>query len=656
MCDIYLVGNPNTGKTTLFNSLTKSEEHVGNWHGVTVSEKCKTISLNDKQYNIYDLPGLYSLNCFSLEEEVSKNLILDNDNKIVYLLDANNFSRNMFLAINLLLINRNIKIVINNYNDFIKRGGQIDIDGLSKVLGCEIEIINAKKIKPTNKFFEFATRKTKFVKSIEQNIQTLDEYGKIEVIYKFINILKNKYIIKKVNSIYGFSKFDKRFLKLSFILPLFLMFVLLSIFITFFVIGPIISEFFLNILDVIIAKPVMNIISNSVKSKFIISLFSEGVFGACFSVLGFLPQICLMYLFLSILENSGIISRLAFLLDDLFEKLGLNGKMIYTMLMGFGCSTTATLTANNMPDKNSKIKAGLLTPFMSCSARLPIYTTVAGVLCGINSVWVVFMLYLLGVLVALILAYIFNKTILPSNNTQFVIEFPSLKAPNLSTVFLSMKVSCKQFISKVFGVIFSVSVIIWLLNNVNIKFQYVGVSNKSILYSFSSLISWMFKPIGLNNPNIICALIIGIVAKELILSSFAVSNKITNLSLLSGSLLLTSSAVNFNIATGITFLVFTLLYFPCVSNFGVLLKEIGPKYTMFGVILQLALAYTIAYLTYILLTKGLAYALVIVIAGVIIGVSIYSIYLKIKNKNLTCCFCSNINDCKKSNKCKTKND
>jgi len=670
MTKIHIVGNPNSGKTTLYNSITHSSEHVGNWHGVTVDKISKLIKFKDNTYELIDLPGIYSLNAFSFEEEVSINEIKSNNcTNILYLIDANNFKRSMLLALNLLLENKNIKILINNYKKFEKSGGNIDTNYLQTVLGCQVEIIDAKKIKPNQNFFKFTTNQTAFVTTLKNELKHLvknadqrepenkeliskqknqTKYKKIEILYKYILKISQN-CVKKENKIYGYSKYDNKLLKLSVFLPLFILIMFGILFTTFFLLGPVISDLFLQLLYFVIQKPIMAILKLATSSRFVIAIVEEGVFGACFSILGFLPQICLMYLFLSLLENSGLITRMAFLLDDVLQKVGLNGKMVYTMLMGFGCSTSATLTAKNMADKNSQIKASLLTPFMSCSAKLPIYITIGLALMGVRSIWLIFGLYILGIVLAIVLAIIFEKTILPSRNTQFVIEFPPLQKPKMFEMITSIKNSCKQFLTKVFGVIFGASIIIWLMSNINIKFQYVGESGKSILYSFSSIISWMFKPIGLNNPNIVCALIIGLVAKELILSSFAISNKVGNISMLGASLVASSSAVNFNLASGVSFLVFTLLYFPCISNLGVLLKQIGTKHALFGIATQFVLAYISAYIAYSLFVKGIAYTLVVITTGVIIMLGMKTIYKKIKSKKL-CYNCTNCNNCKKITK------
>ncbi len=671
MNKVYIVGNPNCGKTTLFNSLTKSSEHVGNWHGVTVDKVSKIIKFDNAEYEIIDLPGIYSLNAFSLEEQVAIDEILNNDCKILYLVDINNFKRSMLLALKLLINNKNIKMLVNNHKKFEKDVERLDIEYLKKILGCEIEIINAKNLKPSKQLFQFNTKPTAFIsmlknqlkdKSVNLNTNNTPNEIKYNGDYKCPNCKNNclskdaeynarlnevnllyKYILKisdncfkTCSDIYGYSRLDKFILKPYVFLPVFLLVMFAIIYFTFFLLGPLISDMFLGCLNLVVQKPIMAILKAATRSRFLIALFEEGVFGACFSVLGFLPQIVLMFVFLSVLENSGLISRMAFVMDDVLRKVGLNGKMVYTMLMGFGCSTTATITTKNMPDKNAKIKASLLTPFMSCSAKLPIYVMLGGALFGLKNIWVILGLYLLGIVVAIILAVIMERTILPSSDNQFILEFPPLMFPRVSNIYQSAKNASAKFVIKVFGIIFSFSIVLWILNNINIKFEYVGAGKQSILYSFSSVIAWAFKPIGLNNPHVVCALIIGLVAKELILSSFAISNQISNLSLLGFSLISANSVVNFNVATGISFLIFTLLYFPCVSNLGILIKEVGAKYTLFGLGLQLALAYIISYIAYSAITKNISHLLVVILMMFIILICIRFMYKKIKNKKIYC--------------------
>ena len=353
---------------------------------------------------------------------------------------------------------------------------------------------------------------------------------------------------------------------------------------------------------------------------------------------------CLLYIFLSILEDSGVISRMAFMLDDYFSQIGLNGKCVYTLLMGFGCNTSATFTSKNMADKNSHIKTALITPFMSCSAKLPIYTVVATAIFGVKNIWVILGLYLLGIVVALMLAKIYDKTILKSKSDDFLIEFPPLKIPNIKDTLKSSFKTSKQFISKVFGVIFSMSVVIWILSNVGFNFQFCDTEN-SILYTISKSIAWIFKPIGLNSPYIICTLIVGLVAKELILSSMLIFNKVSTSSMLMASLVLAQSPINFNVASALSFLVFVLLYSPCVSSIAVLYKEIGKKYATIGILVEFIVAYVISMIVYNVFSGNLINCLISLLFVGIIIFSLLYMCKKFKKKQI-CTSCVGCDRCK----------
>lgn len=633
MQKILIVGNPNTGKSTLFNSMTKSDEHTGNWHGVTVKEKSKIVTFNKEDYEVVDLPGLYSLNAFSFEEEITVKYIFNHPNSnIIYIIDANNIKRNLYLLIQLLNLGVNIKVCINNYEYFQKCGGQIDISSLKKMLNCEVEIINAKKFKLTKSFFKFTK-----TKNINNNLNINEIYNNVENIYT--NSIKyNK------NIIYGHSKLDKILLKGYIFIPVFIIFLFLCLFLIFFLIGPVLSDFLSIMLDIFIKSPLSHLLSSLHNSEWVIRIFNEAIFASIITISSFLPQVALLYIFLSILEESGVISRIAFLLDDFFSKIGLNGKCVYTMLMGFGCNTSATFTSKNMADKNSHIKTALLTPYMSCTAKLPIYSVVVSAIFGVQNFWIIAGLYLLGIVVALILAKIYDKTILKSKSDDFLIEFPPLKFPNTKDILKSSIKTTKQFVSKVFGIIFSMSVIIWLLSNVGINFRFVKTEN-SLLYLISEKICWLFKPIGLNSPYIICTLIVGLVAKELIVSSMLIFNKVSTASLLIASLPLTGSPIHFTTATAFSFLVFVLLYCPCVSNIAVLYKEVGKKYATIGIILELLIAYVVSLLFYNLIAGDIINCLISLIFISIVIFSIIYVIRRLKTKK-TCSSCLNCTKCR----------
>jgi len=634
MQKIFIVGNPNTGKSTLFNSLTKSDEHTGNWHGVTVKEKTKIIRLNNEDYEFYDLPGLYSLNTYSLEENVAKNFILNHtDASIIYIIDANNIKRNLYLLLQLLDLNINVKVCINNYEYFKKQGGYIDVEYLRKELNCEVEIIDAKNCKLTKQFLKF----TKINKNNKNNLNITEIYNKINKICK--NTIKYN-----INNIYGNSKLDKLILNGYFFIPLFIILLFLCLFFIFFSLGPFLSELLAILLNVFIKSPVVYFLNSINSSSWIIKIFDEAIFSSVLTICSFLPQVSLLYIFLSVLEQSGIISRMAFMLDDFFSKIGLNGKCVYTMLMGFGCNTSATFTSKNMTDKNSQIKTALITPFMSCSAKLPIYSVVASAIFGVKNFWIILGLYLLGIVVSLVLAKIYDSTILKSKTGDFLIEFPPLRFPDIKEIMSSSIKTSKQFASKVFGIIFSMSIIIWLVSNVGFNFKFVDTEN-SILYIICKKVAWLFKPIGLNSPYIISTLVIGLVAKELIVSSMLIFNRVSTTSMLMSSLVLVDSPINFTTATALSFLVFVLLYCPCVSNIAVLYKEVGKKYATIGVVIELLTAYIISMLVYSLVIGNFISSCISVIFVAIVVVSVKYVLNKLKQKP-SCKTCLGCNRCK----------
>lgn len=588
MQKIIIVGNPNTGKSTLFNNITKSDEHTGNWHGVTVEAKSKIIKFDNKEFEVYDLPGLYSLNSYSYEEEVAKKLLLENlDANILYIVDANTIERNLYLFMQLRDYGFNFKILINNYKYFQKNGGEINIEKLSELLGVSCVIFDAKKDKINSKILNF--NKNKINKTQKNN--TEETYCEINKIIK-----KTLKISQK--QIYGMSKHDKYLLNPLIFLFLFILGVFFSLYLIFFLLGPKLSSGITFMLNSIFRFPIMEIMRKITGNNFVLALFDEGVMSACLGVCSFLPQVCLLYVFLSLLENSGLISRCAFMLDDFLNKFGLSGKCVYTMLMGFGCNTSASVTAKNMPEKNSRIKTVMITPFMSCTAKLPIYSVILSAILGANNLLVVFGLYLLGVVVALILAVVFDKTILKSSTSHFLIEFPPLRFPEIKDVVKTSAKSSRAFLSKVFGIIVSMSVVIWILSNVSIGFRYTGNYQQSIMYIVSGKLNMVFKPLGFGSQAVVCTLIVGLVAKELVVSTMMIFNHSLSLAELIYSLTLPTSLVSFGFASGMSFLVFVLLYAPCVSNFAVMVREIGWRYSLVSILCQFVLAYVFAFITY----------------------------------------------------------
>lgn len=674
--NVLLIGNPNVGKSTLFNSLTHSHEHTGNFHGVTVSEAKKIVNLDNTNFCFYDLPGMYSLVPFSREEEVSKNIVLTQQATRLVIVDANSLRRNLYLCLQFCELGLDYKILVNNYDYFSKRGNEIDVKKLSEKLSVDIEIINAKKQKLSknlinyNKNNENIIKKLNYLKNIVEIIKNklnLTEkqiifalngcyeglnQQEIDYIVKFFpEIIKQRYIfidnllkdcIKlKNNYVYGENKYDKLILNPFFMFFAFI-FAFFSIFyLIFFSLGPIISDLFINIINFILINPFLNLLTNITDNIWLIEFFSSGVFSSFVTILSFLPQICLMYMVLTILEDSGLIARLCYVIDDYFSAFGLNGKVVYIMLMGLGCNTLATLTTRNMKGKNLKTKSALLNPYISCMARLPIYSLIAGAFFGIKSFWVVLSLYLLGFVVALILAFVLNKTILPTEQGELLLEFPPLKHIDGKHCLQSIITSAVDMFKRLFTIVLMVGVIVWVLTHTQFNFNYTQDITNSMAYLIADKISFIFSPIGLNSAGAICALFVGVLAKELVVSTISICNNATTRKQLIASLLISTSVVNFTPASAVSFLVFTLLYCPCASNLAVLRSETDKFYMWFAVISQFTIAYFLSFVVYQTMLNKFWFALIVVCVVFIITFAIFFTIKKLKKaKCLGCVHCN----------------
>lgn len=681
MREILLIGNPNVGKSTLFNRLTKSSEHTGNFHGVTVEEKSKIVKTKTEEYKFVDLPGIYSLSVFSNEEEVSKDKILSKNIERILIVDANTIKRNLYFVLQLIELNLPFKIVINNYDYFLKRGNKLDVEKLNKNLGVVVKIVNAKKVKLKDfenellqeknqnllKFHEKTLKNAKYLENfikIVKNRTNLDEKTIIKAlngIYENLNkndikfiqsllpeIIKARYdyidevlqnvLNLKENYVYGASKVDKFLLNPIVMILAFLLTFFLSIYVIFFLLGPWLSDALIGIINFIIINPIMNLLYSVTDNIWFLEFVSGGIFSSVITVLSFLPQVVLLYVFLTILEDSGLIARMCFVFDDFLSKLGLNGKSIYIMLLGLGCNTMATTATKNLNGKNLRIKSAILNPYISCMARLPIFVIIASAFFGSRAYFVVVGLYLLGLVVALIFAKILNKTILPTEAGELLLEFPPLKNIDLSHVMSSVKTNASDFTKRIFGVVVSVGMIVWILTHTASNFAFTEDITKSVLYLIAGKISFIFAPIGLNSPAIICALVVGIMAKELIVSIFSISNSVATIPELIVSLAVSTSVINFTTASVLSFLVFTLLYSPCMSTIAVIKKDYGSFAMWFCLISSFTIAYMLSFIVYSTMTYGIIHALISLIIIALIMVSIIYLIKKIKTKK--CLFCT----------------
>ena len=686
MDEILLVGNPNSGKTTLYNALTRSNEHIGNWHGVTVEEKKKLMKVGESNFLLVDTPGLYSLTPLSFEEEVSFKIIeKGNYKKIINICDRNNLQRNLYLSLCLLEEDLDIVIAINEIDKKVKF--KVDEKKLSTLLGCDVFLINAeKKIKidklkesllkdkktyslPYLKKIDFEKVKNYFknksekekqifaIKAYEKNenffklkcfsdeevkiIFSLVPENSLEILtearYAFLDEIIEK-SCQKVDFTYGKSKLDKILLNKYLALPLFLVIIAFIFFLTFFSLGAFLSDLLSSFLN-LLSSPILSWLKGVLGESWIYYLFSDAIFNGLSTVLSFLPQVVLLFFFLSLLEDSGYMSRIAFTFEDILGKAGLSGKSIYTLLMGFGCSTTAIMTARNMDNKNSKIKTALLCPYMSCSAKIPIYTVIGGAFFGASNIFVIMGLYLLGVVVAILVSLVLDKTILKSDNQTFILEFPPYRLTSFKRLKNILKNNVKTFLVKVGSIMIAMNIIVFLLSSFTFKLQFVLDGSGSILESIGKFLAPVFEPLGFNNWAIVSALLAGLVAKEVVVSSIAMFNGIdfNATKLISSSILLSTSVVYFpSTASVLSFLVFCLLYTPCLASISMMKAEIGTKWTVIGIIIELLVAYILSFIVYNIALSievfGFLPTFLVILAIILVVISFALIYRVIKHK------------------------
>lgn len=717
--EVILLGNPNTGKTTLFNTLTKSNEHTGNWHGVTVDSKNKNFSVENNNFTLVDLPGIYSLTPLSFEEEVAVNYLYNHKKTLVInIVDINNVYRNLYLTQELILLNQPTILVINETSKPHDAIYKVDVKKLEKNLGIKVIKINAENIQDVNilkkeilnyyknnnlnnikkqEFFNENDNKinnllqetTKLIKnnytdklmlnnrylaykclendqiiidklnlSQEQknrliNLQkqtSIDDL--IELKYtKIEQLLKDCSCVKK-DKTYGKSFIDKIVLNKFLCLPIFLGILLAIFYFTFFSVGAFLSEKLSFFVQDTIGNAILSLVKSITSSEIIYDFFSTAIIGGLGAVLSFLPQVVILFLCLGFLEDSGYLSRVAFSLDDIFSKIGLSGKSVYTLLMGFGCSTSACLTARTMEDKNSKIKTAMLAPYMSCSAKLPIYAVIGSAFFGASNVFVIFALYMLGVVVAMLLSVFYEKTFLKSKEQSFILEFPPYRITKPKRILFLLTDSIKTFVIRIGSILVSVNIIVWILSSFSFSFAFVPTSGgQSMLESLGKILSPIFIPLGFGSWGATSALLAGLIAKEIIVSSIAMFNGVASSdnsynNQISSSLRIATNAVFFTPASALSYMIFCLLYSPCFSCVAVLKKEIGKKWTFISFFVQFAIAYLTALIIYqsvnLILNKGIALFLLFAVVFLSVLLSVIFLVKKIMYKK-TCKSCRKCN-------------
>ena len=631
---IILVGNPNTGKSTLFNTLTGSNEKVSNWHGVTVGVKSKKVELFNEIFEVVDTPGIYSFLAYSNEEKITLDYLNKNkDCLIVNVCDANNLKRNLILTLELLKNGFDVILAVNMHREI----DGIDYGLLANELNIKVVKIDSRKIKDClNLIKEFQNiHNQKTQKISKTNKKQVNNINNNEI---FAKISKNK-----VNDAYlKNDKIDKIVLNKFIFILLFLSSIFLIFYITFGPIGTLISSIINNIFNKIIDNLRKIILCTNI-SYIIKMLIIDGVFVAIQSVVSFIPQIVLLMFFISVLEDIGFMSRVAFMFDGILKKVGLSGKSLFSLMMGYGCTTSAILTTRNLENVSLRKRTVLLLPFISCSAKLPIFLVISSLFFDKYKYLFVFGLYIFSILISVIFLIIYKKLV-PSQNENFILEMPKYRKVNFKKVVKDSFVVVKEFLIKVGTLILFFSVIVWLFQNISTNFKFLNGGNfeRSILYFVCEKIKFIFKPLGFESVGIIVSLFLGVIAKEMVVVGLAMMNGVSgDLSLLSSSLLDSSSLCCFSKTSAIVFLIFILLYSPCISAIFTVKNELGKKTAFYVFISQFLIAYVVSFLVYrMLLSFDFIFILLL-----FLFLDIFIILMLRLKKNKTCW--GNCNECRR---------
>lgn len=653
-----LVGNQNCGKTTLFNQLTGSNQHVGNFPGVTVDKKTGAIK-NRENTEVTDLPGIYSMSPYTSEEIVSRNFVLNEKPKaIINIVDATNIERNLYLTMQLLEMNVPMVIALNMMDELIGNKGAIDINKMESMLGVPVVPISAAKNQGVQELINHAMHIAQFQeKPVQQDFCSKDDHGgaihraihtvesiiedhaekeglpvrfcatkviegdtliikqlgldqnELEMIEHVVVQMENEGKMDRSAAIadmrFDFiervceqtvkkpqeSKERRRSEKLDKVLtgkwtaiPCFILIMAAVFYLTFNVIG----AFLQTVLEIGIEKLtilISNLMNMANVNETIQNLVIEGIFGGVGSVLSFLPIVVTLFFFLSILEDSGYIARVAFFMDKLLRKIGLSGKSIVSMLIGFGCTVPAVMSTRTLPSRRDRRMTILLTPFMSCTAKLPIYAFFVSAFFPGKGGIIMTGLYFLGIVVGILVALVFKSTIFKGEAVPFVMELPNYRMPGMKNVAQLLWEKAKDFITKAFTVILLATIVVWFLQSFDFRLNLVTDSSESIMAKISSLIAPVFKPIGLGDWRIVTSFISGFMAKESVVSTMEI--------LFGGGI---TAALTKQAA--ISMLVFSLLYTPCVAAIAAIKRELGAKWAITVVFFQCAIAWLFSLIFY----------------------------------------------------------
>jgi ferrous iron transport protein B len=592
-----LAGNPNCGKTTLFNFLTGSAAYVGNWPGVTVEKKSGSVRYQDYTIDIVDLPGIYSLVPYSPEEALAGDFLRkETPGLIINIVDASNLERNLYLTTQLMELNIPMVIALNMMDVVERRGDKIDCGVLSSLLGVQAVPISASKGEGIPRLLQAAVAAAK-KPAAHHRIANPGVFSRdpdmelAEARYRYIGGITQKAVKKRdITSKSITDRIDAVATNRFLAIPLFFLTILLIFWLTFGTVG----SFFVNYVENLISRylsPMADAALNSAgASAWVRSLVVEGVIAGVGAVLKFLPQILLLFLLLSLLEDSGYMARAAFIMDAPMRKIGLSGRAFVPLLMGFGCTVPAVMGTRILESEKDKRLTILITPFMSCSAKTPVYSLfIAAFFVGTRPL-VMFLLYSFGIIMGILSALLFKNSVLKGEPAPFVMELPDYRMPTPKSVWLHVERRMKDFLQKAGTTVFIATVIIWLLQSFSTDFRMIGDSSQSILAAVGRQIAPLFSLCGFGSWKTTVALLTGLVAKESIVSTMSV---------LYTQNLTPALLANFTPLSACSFLIFVLLYTPCAAALGAIKRETGSlKWTFVSAVYQLITAWYVSALFY----------------------------------------------------------
>ncbi len=648
-----LVGNQNSGKTTLFNQLTGSNQHVGNFPGVTVDRKEGVIK-GYPNTQLVDLPGIYSMSPYSSEEILSRNYVLfDKPKAIINIVDATNIERNLYLTMQLLEMGTPMVVALNMMDELHGNGGTVDVNAMEEMLGVPVVPISAAKNEGVDELARHAIHIAKYQeKPVRQDFCGAEDHGGAvhRAIHAVIHLIEDHALAAGIPLRFAASKLlegdkaiaeqlsldqnekemmehialqmekergldrgaamaDMRFEYIGKVcdecvikpheskehvrsqkidnvltgrytaIPVFIGIMALVFYLTFFLIGPFLQDLLAAGIDAL-AGETQRVMESASVNPTVQSLILKGIFEGVGSVVSFLPIIVLLFFFLSLLEDSGYIARVAFVMDKLLRRIGLSGRSIVPMLIGFGCTVPAVMSTRTLPSERDRRMTILLTPFMSCTAKLPIYGFFVNAFFPKQGWLIITGLYLLGIIMGILMAVLFKNTLFRGEAVPFVMELPNYRLPSAKNVGQLLWEKAKDFLSRAFSIILIATIVVWFLGSFDFGMNPVSDSHDSIMAAVAGVLVPVMKPIGLGDWRIITSLISGFMAKESVVAVMETlfAGGVTAIGTLSAA----------------SMLVFSLLYTPCVAAVASIRRELGSRWAVYVVLWQCGIAWILA--------------------------------------------------------------